>query len=93
MEEFCQKIRFDERNTVLSEIMEYETENKTLLEIIELIEKSLIEQEPYINGLFRKAARRMVSYYDKGLEDGVKLTKNDGISCGELSYIKSIENR
>ncbi len=68
-------------------------EDKTLFEIIELLEESLAKQEAYINGLFRKAARRMVSHYETGLEDGAKLTKNDGISCGTLSYMKTIEKK
>lgn len=93
IEQFCQTLRFKERNSVLSEIMKYEREDKTLLEIIELIEESLAEQEPCVNALFRKIARRQVGYYEKGLEKGKKLTKDDGISCGELSYMKSIENR
>ena len=36
IEQFCQTLRFKERNSVLSEIMKYEREDKTLLEIIEL---------------------------------------------------------
>ena len=91
MEEFCQKIRFDERNAVLSEIMKYEREDKTLFEIINLIEETLLEQEPYVNGQFRKIARRQVGYYEKGLKKGLQLTKNNGTKCGELFYKKSIE--
>lgn len=93
IKEFCKKIRFDERNSVLSEIIDYELENKTLSEIIELLEETLVKQEPYMNGLFRKTARYLISYYKKGYEDGMELTKDDGVLCGELSYKKSMENR
>lgn len=91
IDEFCQKIRFDERNLIISEIIEYEIADKTLIEIIELLEESIAKQEPYVNGVIHKAERRMEIHYKKGYKDGVKLTKDEGISYGELSYKKSIK--
>ena len=54
-----------ERNLIISEIIEYEIADKTLIEIIELLEESLAKQEPYINGVLHEAERPWKSIIEK----------------------------